>query len=227
LGTSKSRAFAEKESSLRLSRRGILQGGSALAVSLAAFRVAPVLAQDISPADLAEAGPLGDVVMGDDKAPVTMIEYASMTCPHCAAFSTETLPKLKEQYIDTGKMKYILREFPLDPIAAGAFMLARCRDKDQFYPVVELLFSTQRQWAVQNPLEPLFKVVKQTGFTDESFKACLANQKILDGIQAVRDKAAQKFNVQSTPTFFINGKRVVGALPLADFQKEIDAQLKS
>jgi protein-disulfide isomerase len=216
------------ESTLRVTRREIVTGLSTLAVISALPRFGgPAMAQDIAEAELMQAGPLGDVVMGDEKAPVTIIEYASMTCPHCAAFSTETFPKLKARYIDTGKVKFILREFPFDPLAAGAFMLARCRDKDQYYPVVELLFATQTQWAVPNPLEPLFKVVKQAGYTDESFKACLANQPILDGIQAVRDRAAQKLAVQSTPTFFINGKRVVGALPLEDFEKELQQFLKS
>src|SRR5215475_11248743 len=99
--------------------------------------------------------------MGSATAPVTMIEYASMTCPHCAHFAVTTFPKLKERYIDTGKVRYIFREFPLDPVAAGASLLARCADKDKYFSLIDLLFQTRDQWAVQNPIEPLFNAVKQ------------------------------------------------------------------
>ena len=94
-----------------------------------------------------QPGPLGEQALGSDKAPVTIIEYASMTCPHCAHFAIETFPKIKEQYIDTGKVRWIFREFPFDPIAAGAFMLAAAPGKDKFFPVVDLLFRTQMTWA--------------------------------------------------------------------------------
>ena len=181
----------------------------------------------VSQADLAEAGPLGEMALGADNAPVTIIEYASMTCPHCARFHEQTLPKLKERYIDTGKVRFIFREFPFDALGAGAFMLARCADKERYFPIVDLLFSTQSQWAVNNPLQPLFNVAKQAGYTQDTFTACLKNQQVLDGIQKVRDRAASRLGVNSTPTFFINGKRLVGALTIEEIEKEIEPYLKA
>jgi len=189
---------------------------------------AQALAQTkLSDADLAPAGPLGDQAMGAENAPVTIIEYASMTCPHCAQFQARTFPKLKERYIDTGKVRFIFREFPLDPLAAGAFMLARCADKDKFFPIIDLLFSTQRDWVVPNPLQPLLNVAKQAGYTEETFNACLKNQQVLDGIQNVRDRAAKVLNVESTPTFFVNGKRVLGDVSIEDLEKEMKPYLKA
>jgi protein-disulfide isomerase len=185
------------------------------------------LAQTPTPAELAEAGPEGDVVLGDEKAPVTIIEYASMTCGHCAHFSVTTFPELKTRYIDTGKVRFIMREFPLDPLAAAGFMLARCAGKDKYMPMVETLFAKQETWVVQKPLDPLKEIAKQAGFTEQSFEECLANQKVLDSIQAVRDRASQKLGVNSTPTFFVNGKKVNGDVPIEEFAKLIDPYLKS
>jgi len=184
-------------------------------------------AQTAAQAELMQPGPLGDVAMGDANAPVTIIEYASMTCPHCANFAVNTFPALKEKYIDTGKVRFIFREFPFDPIAAGAFMLARCAGNDKYFAVVDLLFQTQRTWAVDKPLQPLLATVRQAGFTEESFKACLANQKVLDGIEWVRNRAAEKFKVDSTPTFFINGKKQSGTLSMEELDKLIQPLLKS
>jgi len=184
------------------------------------------LAEEPSAEDLAQAGPEGDVVLGSDKAPVTVIEYASMTCPHCAHFSADTFPELKKRYIDTGKVRFIFREFPLDALAAAGFMLARCAGKDKFLPIVETLFAKQPDWVVQKPIEPLKAIAKQFGFTEESFNQCLANQKVLDDIQAVRDRAAQKLGVNSTPTFFINGKRLQGDVSIEAMAKEIEPYLK-
>jgi len=187
---------------------------------------APPAGDSVSKEDLAQASPDGDVVLGSDKAPVTVIEYASMTCPHCAHFSATTYPELKQRYIDTGKVRFIFREFPLDPLAAAGFMLARCAGKDKYMPIVETLFAKQPQWIVKEPVEPLKAIAKQFGFTEDSFKECLANQKVLDDIQAVRDRAAQKLGVNSTPTFFINGKKLSGDLSIDTMAKEIDPYLK-
>lgn len=205
---------------------GMLVGGAAV-LSALGVGIVPVLAQTPTPADLAVEGPLGDIVMGRADAPVTIIEYASMTCGHCANFSEKTFPELKKRYIDTGKVKYILREFPLDPLAAAGFMLARCAGNDKYYPLVEALFAQQKQWAVQKPIEPLMAIAKQAGFTQESFNACLSNQKILEGIEATRARASEKLGVNSTPTFFINGKVFRGDMSIETMEKEIQPYLKS
>jgi len=209
-------------------RRAFLWGSCALALLAKFGFVLNARAQTQVPdADLAQPSPLGDIVLGSPDAPVTIIEYASMTCPHCAQFQAKTFPKLKERYIDTGKVRYIFREFPLDPLAAGAFMLARCADKDKYMSIIDLFFGTQRDWVVPNPLQPLFNIAKQAGYNEETFNACLKNQQILDGIQNVRDHAAKVLNVESTPTFFINGKRVVGDVSIEEMEKEIKPFLKA
>ncbi|HUZ33919.1 MAG TPA: DsbA family protein [Xanthobacteraceae bacterium] len=197
------------------------------AANLAFSRGAKADPGDTDQAELAKAGPAGDVVLGSDKAPVTVIEYASMTCPHCAHFSMTTFPELQKRYIDTGKVRFIFREFPLDALAAAGFMLARCAGKDKFIPVIEALFAKQPEWMVKEPIAPLREIAKQFGFTEQSFDACLANQKVLDDIQEVRDRAAGKLGVNSTPTFFINGKRYVGDQSIEAMGKEIDTYLKA
>jgi protein-disulfide isomerase len=216
---------------LKLTRREFCQGTAILTLALAGTSLSGLtssaLAQTPTADELAQAGPDGDVVLGDEKAPVTVIEYASMTCGHCAHFSVTTFPELKTRYIDTGKVRFIMREFPLDPLAAAGFMLARCAGKDKYMPMVETLFAKQPDWVVQKPLEPLKEIAKQAGFTEQSFESCLANQKILDSIQAVRDRASQKLGVNSTPTFFVNGKKINGDLPIEEFAKVIDPYLKS
>jgi protein-disulfide isomerase len=174
-----------------------------------------------------QPGPLGEKSMGQPNAPVTIIEYASMTCTHCANFHVTTYPTLKSKYIDTGKVRYILREFPLDPLAAGAFMLARCAGDDKYFTVVETLFKQQKTWAfAQNPVPPLFALAKQFGFTEQSFEKCLSDQKLLDGIEETRRRGAEKFTVNSTPTFFINGKIFRGDLTVAQIEREIAPYLK-
>jgi protein-disulfide isomerase len=148
-----------------------------------------------------------------------------MTCPHCAHFAETTYPELKKRYIDTGKVKYIFREFPLDPLAAGAAMLARCAPEDKFYPLIETLFQMQRTWAVEKPIPPLMAIAKQAGFTEQSFNACLSDQKMLDQIQTEQKRATDKFGVNSTPTIFVNGKKQVGASSIEDLAKVIDPLL--
>lgn len=192
----------------------------------AAKPAAPQPAGKVDEAKLMAAGSLKDMVMGKPDAPVTIVEYASMTCPHCAHFSTTTLPAIKEKYIDTGKAKLILREFPFDPRAAAAFMLARCAPEDRYYPLVEVLFKQQEQWAgAANAEEPLLQISKLAGFTQESFKACLTNQKLLDDVNAVRERGASEFGVNATPTFFINGTKYSGALSVDEMSAVIDGLL--
>jgi protein-disulfide isomerase len=149
-----------------------------------------------------------------------------MTCGHCAHFSVTTFPELKTRYIDTGKVRFIMREFPLDPLAAAGFMLARCAGKTKYMAMVDTLFEKQEDWVVQKPLAPLKEIAKQAGIPEHEFERCLANQKLLDSIQAVRDRASSKLGVNSTPTFFINGKKVNGDQSIEDFAKIIDVYLK-
>ncbi len=221
---------------MHITRREFNKGSAILALSLALLgstalsRFGAAWAEDnVDPADLMKPEALPDMVMGKADAPVTVIEYASMTCPHCAHFQETTFPELKKQYIDTGKVRYIFREFPLDNLAAAAFMLARCAGKDnssRYFAMIDTMFKQQRTWAVEKPLPPMLAIAKQAGFTEQSFNACLANQPILDGIEKVRSRAVKDFKVESTPTFFVNGTKVTGALSIEDMAKVIDPYLK-
>jgi protein-disulfide isomerase len=223
-----------KEPAVKITRREFALGTGALALTgvgiLAGLSIAgfeqPALAQNPPLAELMAPGPLGEMSLGDEKAPVTIIEYASMTCPHCAAFHETTYPELKKKYIDTGKVRFIFREFPLDQLAAAGFMLARCGGPDRFFPMIEILFQQQKDWVVQRPLQPLMAIAKQAGLSEQAFNECLKNQQVLDGIEEVRQRAV-KFGVQSTPTFFINGKLFRGAVTMPEIEKEIAPYLKS
>jgi protein-disulfide isomerase len=211
---------------LSRSRRDLLKSGAAAGSALATARLigfAPALAQNatVNVGELMAEGALPDVVEGEANAPITIVEYASMTCSHCAAFATKVYPTLKSKYIDTGKAKLILREFPLDPLATAGFMLARCAG-DKREAMVELLFAQQKNWAfVEKPLDGLANIVKQTGMSQESFEKCLKDQALYDKVNMVRDRGAEKFGVNATPTFFINGKRVSGEMTVEQLEKEI------
>lgn len=219
------------------SRRQMLQFGVAAGLSavgtIGLFKAEPVLAQTppssgrVSIAELMAPEALPDLWQGSKNAPITMIEYASMTCPHCAAFEVHTYPTLKSKYIDTGKVRFVLREFPFDPYATAAFMLARCAGPDKRNAMIQLLFAQQKKWAYSNkPLEGLTKVVKQTGVTQKEFNACLSNRKLYDEVNKVRDRAAKKFGVNATPTFFVNGKKIEGDMSVAELNKLLQPMLK-
>jgi len=183
---------------------------------------------EVAMADLLVPGPLGDQVQGQADAPVTIVEYASMTCPHCSHFHETTYPEMKNKYIDTGKVRFIFREFPLDNRALAASMLARCAGNEKFFPLIDAFFSQQKEWAaVQKPLQPMFSIAKQAGFTEQSFNECLANQQLEQTIKDAATRAEQKFKINSTPTFFINGKIFRGALTIEELDKQISPYLKS
>ncbi len=208
-----------------ITRRNLLIAASTVAIVVAIAGIEglqPAAAQSAGAAELMVPPPLGDRVLGKEDAPVTVVEYASMTCPHCAHFHETTYPELKKRYIDTGKVRFIFREFPLDPLAAGASMLARCADKEQFFPLIETLFQQQSKWAVEKPIPQLLAIAKQAGFSEEKFKACLSDQKMLDAMQAEQKRATDKFQVNSTPTLFVNGKKHVGGISIDDLAKVID-----
>jgi protein-disulfide isomerase len=224
------------EFQLHITRREFCKSTATIAlatVALGAFALPPfpsdALAENIPVSDLMKPDAMPDLALGDDKAPVTIVEYASMTCPHCAHFQEVTFPEIKKRYIDTGKVRYILRDFPLDNLSGAAFVLAHCAakdDKNKYYSLVDTLFSQQRQWAVEKPIPPLMAIAKQAGLTEASFNACLTNQKAWDAMESVRQRAATQFKVQSTPTFFVNGTKVDGAVTIEEFAKVIDPYLK-
>lgn len=201
-------------------------GGSAQAqTSGSSGAAAPAARGTVDMAKLVAEGSLPDQVIGNADAPVTIVEYASMTCGHCANFHRDTLPTIKKNYVDTGKVRMIFREFPFDPRAEAAFMLARCSD-DKYFAMIDVLFQQQNNWAgVENASEALLQIARLAGFSQESFEACLTNQKLLDDVRAVRQRGANDFGVDATPTFFINGNKYSGALTVAEMSAIIDSML--
>jgi len=183
-----------------------------------------------SPADVAKPVSLPDMALGPANAPVTITEYASMTCPHCAAFNAEVFPKIKSTYIDTGKIRYVFREFPLDIKAAAGSMLARCIAKDdagKYFAVVDMLFKQQSDWVMKNTTETLTRIGKQAGLSAKAVEDCLKDQALLDKIAADQKYAAEVLKVNSTPTFFINGDVIKGEASFDEFDKKIKSLLKS
>jgi protein-disulfide isomerase len=159
--------------------------------------------------------------LGDDDAPVTMIEYASATCPHCARYHTDTFATIKEEYVDTGRVRYVFREFPFDDLALAAFMLARCAPEERFFSIIDVLFEQQQTWT-QNPREELLKIARMAGFTPETFDQCLQNEDMAKGILEIRTTADEQYGVNSTPTFFINGQVIQGNQPIERFREAIE-----
>jgi protein-disulfide isomerase len=183
-----------------------------------------------SVADVAKPVSLPDMALGPASAPVTITEFASMTCPHCAAFNAEVFPKIKSEYIDTGKIRYVFREFPLDIKAAAGSMLARCIAKDdagKYFAVIDLLFKQQNDWVIKNTTETLTRIGKQAGLTQQAVEDCLKDQALLDKIAADQKYAAEVLKVDSTPTFFVNGEKIKGETSIEEFEKRINPLLKS
>ena len=183
-----------------------------------------------SAAEIAKPVSLPDMALGPANAPVTITEYASMTCPHCAAFNAEVFPKIKSTYIDTGKIRYVFREFPLDIKAAAGSMLARCIAKDdagKYFAVVDMLFKQQSDWVMKNTTETLTRIGKQAGLSEKAVEDCLKDQALLDKIAADQKYAAEVLKVNSTPTFFINGEVIKGEASFDEFDKKIKSLLKS
>ncbi len=181
---------------------------------------------DVDMAKVLEPGPLPEMAVGEANAPVTIVEYMSMTCPHCARFHNETFDAIKAKYVDSGKVRFIVREFPFDPRAAAAFMLARCAPPEQYFPMVSMLFKQQEQWAAaENGREALLQMSKLAGFTQQSFEACLTNQKLLDDVNAVRERGAKEFGIAATPTFIVNGQRYSGEMSVDVMSALIDSKL--
>jgi protein-disulfide isomerase len=183
-----------------------------------------------SAADVAKPVSLPDMALGPANASVTIVEFASMTCPHCAAFNETVFPKIKAAYVDTGKVRYVFREFPLDIKAAAGSMLARCianGDAPKYFAVIDMLFRQQSDWVVKNTTETLTRIGKQAGLSQQQVENCLKDQALLDKIAADQKYASEVLKVDSTPTFFINGERIKGETSFEEFEKKINPLLKS
>jgi protein-disulfide isomerase len=207
-----------------ISRRNLLCGTAALATAPFAIGL-PAFAQaaQVDIKALNEPSAIGEMALGPETAKVTIIEYASTSCPHCAAFYTDVFVQLKKDYIDTGKVRFILREFPHNDLGMAGFMLARCAPKDKYFPIVDVLFATQPKWTA-NPLNELKNIALQAGFTEESFNACLKNQAVAKGIMEVRSKG-EAFGVSGIPTIFINGEKLDGEKTYDVVKAKIDPLL--
>lgn len=211
-----------------ISRRKVLMGafaGAGALMLLLAGSARPVSAADGPRADVAteelmKAGDLTENSFGKADAPHTIVEYSSLTCPHCADFHKDIFPKLKEKYIDNGQLRYILREFPLDNVAAAGFVLARCVEDEKRFEFIELLYAHQEEWAFKNnPIPELQKFAKQVGFTEDRFNQCLADEKTLKYVEWVRDRAHKQFGIRGTPSFFVDGKFMKGNATIEKFDE--------
>jgi protein-disulfide isomerase len=213
------RAFT---AALSLTGLGLLAGFSPLRL------ITEAMAQ--SAADVAKPVSLPDMALGPKDAPVTITEYASMTCPHCAAFTEKVFPQIKSAYIDTNKIRFIFREFPLDIKAAAGSMLARCIAKDdsgKYFAVIDMLFRQQNEWVLKNTTETLTRIGKQAGLSQQQVEDCLKDQALLDKIAADQKYANEVLKVNSTPTFFLNGEMMKGEQSFEEFDKRIKSLLKS
>ena len=170
---------------------------------------------------------LAEKSIGSPDAPVTIYEYASLSCSHCMAFHLNTLPKIKKAYIDTGKVRLVYNDFPLGGLATAAAMLARCAGSKKYFGLIELFFRGQKKWGRSDtPRDELEKIVRFVGMTSDDFDACLDNKQLLATIEARKAAAVKKYGIESTPTFIIEGTKVPGNLPFEDFQDIIEKALK-
>ncbi len=165
-------------------------------------------------------------VLGDPDAPVTIIEYSSLTCPHCAAFHTDTLPAIKERYVETGQAKMVYRDFPLDQNALNAAVIAHCAGAERYFTFLEALFASQARWArSSDPRESLLQLAGLGGLAREAAEACLADEAMLDAVLQTRLDGQEEFAISSTPTFIINGEIVSGNRSVDEFVTVIEAAL--
>jgi protein-disulfide isomerase len=161
-----------------------------------------------------------DRILGNPEAPITIVEYASLTCPHCAHFANDVLPELKKEWIDTGKAKLVLRDFPLDEPALRAAMIARCAPPERYYAFADTFFAAQEKWVRSSDYrEALARLAKLGGMGNEQFDSCLKNTELENKIVEGRLKATQELDVSSTPTFFVNGSKLAGAPTKEEFEK--------
>lgn len=177
---------------------------------------------DVDAAEVAKPGDLPDLAIGRPEAPITIIEYASITCSHCGRFHNELLPEVKKKYIDTGIARFIVREFPLESVAAAAAMLVRCSEADVQLKFLDTLFARQQEWLASNDVRaPLVAIAGEFGLSEKAFDACLNDEALLKKVAASRTRGHRDFGVNSTPTFFINGKALVGPTTIEEFDEII------
>lgn len=211
---------------MKLNRRDtLILAAAASAMSLCGVATASAADGDVIDVAklMAPAGEVADHVQGSDTAPVTVIEYASPTCPHCAAFSNDVLPSFIEAYVDTGKVKLIIRPFVRNVLDAAVFMLAEAAGPTNYHNVLATYFKTQNTWATsQAPRDAILEIAKQLGFTQETFDAALTNQALFTGMEALREQALDEFGLAGTPTFYVNGKTLTGDKTLEQLAAEID-----
>ncbi len=187
--------------------------------------IAPAAEQsDLAPLD--RPNPLGEIVLGDDNAPVTIVEYSSLTCGHCGAFHTKTLPLLKEKYVEKGLVRFQFRPFPFDSYATAGAMLAQCVAPKQRVAFLDILFQRQGQWlSSEKPIENLQSLARQAGLSEGDFVVCLKDENVLNGVREMQKAAADELGVRSTPTFFINGSKLEGNVPIEEFDALITPYL--
>jgi protein-disulfide isomerase len=180
-----------------------------------------------APEELLRDGPLGERSLGSKTAPVTVIEYASLTCPHCASFHRDVFPRVKREYIDTGKIRYIVREFPIGRTAGAAAIINRCGPEEKYFTLYGEFLARQKEWVSQEVRHPaIFEVAKRTGMSRETFDKCITNQTIIDGLTEVKERG-RKFGVIGTPTFFANGRKAQGVVTYEEFKALVDPQSSS
>ncbi len=204
-----------------MKRRQILTTGMA---SLTLFLGGPQLA-GISGLR-AEEAPVSDSdrILGSPDAPVTIIEYASLTCPHCASFHVDTLPDIKKNWIEPGKARLVYRNFPLDGLALRAAALASCTEGDRYFSFVDMLFRGQKQWSrAADPVAALAQLARLAGIDKQTFDACISDREELDRILRQQIEGKEAFGIQSTPSFIINGEKVEGAKTNQQFEKLLEA----
>ena len=188
--------------------------------------ITPVLGPQALAEPLSTQDALAERVLGEATAPVEMIEYSSLTCPHCAAFHAEKLPELKKKYIDTGKVRFIQRDFPFDRLGAMGAMMARCANPLRYHQFIDVLFKQQNQWTRSNdPVGALVGIGKLGGLSEKDFQACMQNEELLNGILQMRQQGVTEYEISSTPTFIINGEKLVGNQSLEDFEAAIEKHL--
>lgn len=204
----------------------VLMGAAALAAKAG---ITPAFAQNVNAAELLKPDPLGDIWQGPEGAKVSIVEYASLTCGHCATFHNTTYKELKKRYIDSGQVRFTLRPFALNQIDTALYMVARS-EPSKYYGITDLLFETQDGWLKPGAqpaqvLASIKQTLRQAGISEDKFNEIIKDQKLLDGINAVRKRASEVFKVDSTPTLFVNGVRQQGSTDIDGLEKLIKPAL--